>query len=399
LACRKSGDSPAPSDNRWDVVRCLGGAGWVGCASRCCRCCPPPTSPRLARRPAWWTVRTVGGVRVRAGHVRVRDRRRGRSPAGRGAAGGHRYRLGRGGRGRVRDRACHPVAVEGRLRRRRGGRAHSGQVRAEAPDEAHRRGGGPNPGAGRRWADADGDRRRGQGEHRNGAGRAGSATGQRWPVGEHTGASTSCPVRASALRARAPAAPAVPEIIAATESATSVSGPGTVVRHGTGRQGTGRRAGGLRVTAPLRGRTCQAAADPAGAGPADLGRLLALDRAKTLRRKLTSNQPAAAAARRCTGRMPPPGRTRSGSATSTSTCPHRTWPATPPPTRTSTGGHRASGSGFVCKPQLSHPRRADATARLAPRRPDWPRRRRSPDYGIRGPMPLVASDVSRRPVP
>jgi hypothetical protein len=53
---------------------------------------------------------------------------------------------------------------------------------------------------------------------------------------------------------------------------------------------------GQLVEAPVcspRGRTCRAAADPAGAGPADLGRLLALDRAKTLRRKLTSNQPAA----------------------------------------------------------------------------------------------------------
>ena len=39
------------------------------------------------------------------------------SPAGRGAAGGHRYRLLGGGRGRVRDRADHAVAVEGRPRR------------------------------------------------------------------------------------------------------------------------------------------------------------------------------------------------------------------------------------------------------------------------------------------
>jgi len=39
------------------------------------------------------------------------------SPAGRGAAGRHRNRLGVGGRGRVRDRAGHPAAVGGRLRR------------------------------------------------------------------------------------------------------------------------------------------------------------------------------------------------------------------------------------------------------------------------------------------
>jgi hypothetical protein len=66
-----AGDSPAACDNYWDGGPVLGGvAGWVGCASRCYRCCPP-TPPRLPR-PGGRCERR-GGVRVRAGHVRVRD--------------------------------------------------------------------------------------------------------------------------------------------------------------------------------------------------------------------------------------------------------------------------------------------------------------------------------------
>ena len=49
-----------------------GVAGWVGCASRCCRCCPP-TPPRLARRPAWWTVPTAGRCSC-SGRPRSRSR-------------------------------------------------------------------------------------------------------------------------------------------------------------------------------------------------------------------------------------------------------------------------------------------------------------------------------------
>ena len=67
------------------------------------------------------------------------------------------------------------------------------------------------------------------------------------PLGEHHRCLDQLPGagRASALRARAPAAPAVPVIIAATESATSVSAPAllSATALGGGPAGCGSRPG------------------------------------------------------------------------------------------------------------------------------------------------------------